>query len=212
MSRPAALAPLPLTWENAFGGVDLTRSSGGRIHVDPRNPVGTGFGEPLQKDGDRLRLPNVEDPYQLIRDYGATVVPCGFGFTSPNWQPRASLAGTYDDAWSSTRKPLLPGDFDRRFFNAAAPGLVAPGHLRGDEPVVLLNVTPVPQLAFRLPAVTPPVCRVVVRGEPDAELATVLDTIIVNADDQSFTLLWRAYTPIGRGPHDVTAIEVGVPD
>ena len=207
-SRTAALERLPLTWENAFGGHDETRSTPERTVAEPRNLVGTGFGTPLAKVGDRLRLPNIEDPKQLVGQYGALVPPCGFGFTSPNWQPRASFAGTYDDKWNKGRKPLLPVDFDRRFFTAAAPGLVAPGYLRGNEPVVVLNVTSEPRVAFRLPSVAPPLCRVVVRGRPDTELATNLDTIIVNADDQQLILLWRAYALAAGGPHDVTAVEV----
>ena len=208
MSRPGALQPTPLIWENAFGGIDAARSAPERMLLEPRNPVGTGFGQPLARDGERLKLPNIEDPQHLIRDYGEVVPPCGFGFTSPNWYPRASFAGTYDETWNKTRKPLLPADFDRRFFNAAAPGLIAPGHLRGNEPVVILNATSAPRVDFRLPAYSPPLCRVAVRGEPDVTLSTVLDTVIVNADEQLLMLLWRAHTGLPRGPHDVAAIEV----
>ena len=77
MSRTAALGRVPLTWENAFGGHDETRSTPERAVLEPRNPVGTGFGKPLTKDGDHLRLPNIEDPNQLIGEYGAVVAPCG---------------------------------------------------------------------------------------------------------------------------------------
>jgi hypothetical protein len=166
-SRTAPLVPVPLTWENAFGGRDEVRSTPDRAVMEPRNPVGTGFGRPLKQTGDHLKLPNIEDPAQLLDDYGGVVTPCGFGFTSPNWQPRAAFAGTYDEEWSTTRKPLLPRDFDRRFFSAAAPGLTAPRYLRGDEDVVVLNATPVPRLALRLPGVPPPRCRVVLRGRRD---------------------------------------------
>jgi len=207
-SRTAALERIPLTWENAFGGHDKSRSTPERTVAEPRNPVGTGFGKPLAKDGDHLRLPNIEDPKQLVGQYGAVVPPCGFGFTSPNWQPRASFAGTYDAQWNKSRKPLLPADFDRRFFNAAAPGLIAPGYLQGNEDVVVLNVTSMPRVAFRLPAVSPPRCRVVLRGRQDTELPTNLDTIIVNTDEQQLILLWRAYALAAGGPHDVTTVEV----
>jgi len=211
-SRTGPLNPIPLTWENAFGGRDETRSTPERAVLEPRNPVGTGFGTPLQKDGDHFKLPNIEDPAQLIDEYGALVTPCGFGFTSPDWQPRAALAGTYDESWDKTRKPFLPVDFDRRFFNAAAPGLVAPGYLRGDEEVVLLNATSVPRLAFRLPAIPPPRCRVVLRGKSDMPLQPNLDTVIVNTDEERLILLWRAFAPVAGGPHDVVAIEVAPAD
>ena len=208
LSRTAPLVPVPLVWENAFGGRDELRSTSESAVQEPRNPVGTGFGQPLEKDGDHLRLPNIEDPEQLIAQYGEIVPPCGFGFTSPHWQPRASFSGTYDEEWNRSRKPLLPVDFDRRFFNAAAPGLTAPGYFRGDEEVVLLNATSVSRLAFHLPAVQPPLCRVVLSGQRDIKLSTNLDTVIVNADEQQLTLLWRAHALAAGGPHDVKAIEV----
>jgi hypothetical protein len=210
MSRAAPLEHVPLTWENAFGGRDDTNSTPERPSFEARNPVGTGFGKPLTRDGETLRLPNIEDRDHLITEYGAVVQPCGFGFTSPNWQPRAIFGGTYDDRWDKTRKPMLPVDFDRRFFNAAAPGLVASGYLRGDEEVVVLNTTSVPRLAFRLPEVPPPNCRVVLRGDKDVPLPTKLDTVIVNTDERRLFLLWRAYTHVAGGPHDVTAIAVAM--
>jgi hypothetical protein len=208
MTRAEPMGRVPLTWENAFGGRDDPNSTPERPVMDPRNPVGTGFGGPVRQNGDRLKLPNIEDPSQLINEYGAVVPPCGFGFTSPNWEPRARFAGTYDETWSKTRKPMLPIDFDRRFFSAAAPGLIAQGYLRGDEEVVLLNVTAVPRLALRLPAVSPPQCRVTLRGRRDVHLQTSLDTLVVDADTGQLTLLWRAYTLLSNGPHDVTAIAV----
>ena len=151
LSKPVPLERVPLTWERAFGGQDAARSTPDLPLFEARNPVGTGFGKPLTKEGERLRLPNIEDPNDLISGYGAVVAPCGFGFTSPNWQPRVRFGGTYDERWTETRRPMLPDDFDRRFFSAAAPGLLAPGYLRGDEEVVVLNGTAAPRLAFRLP-------------------------------------------------------------
>jgi hypothetical protein len=176
--------------------------------IESRNPVGTGFGKPLRRDGDRLRLPNVENPGNLITAYGDVVEPWGFGFISPEWQPRAAFAGTYDEAWEHGRKPMLPTDFDRRFFNAAPSGLVAPTYLDGNEEVVALNVTDVSRLAFRLPGVASPRCRIAFHRGPDTVLETNLDTVIVNTDERQFTLLWRAYTIIPNGPHDVAAIAV----
>jgi hypothetical protein len=212
MSRAAPLERTPLTWEYAFGGQDEAHSTPDLPLFEPRNPIGTGFGTPLTKEGEQLRLPNIEDPNQPITEYGAVVTPCGFGFVAPNWHPRSTFAGTYDEAWGSTRKPMLPADFDRRFFNAAAPGLIAAGYLKGDEEVVLLNVTPAPRVAFRLPGVRPPLCRVAVRNQPETALPTNLDTVIVDADAQQLLLFWRAYTYINRGPHDVSAISVTAAD
>lgn len=208
LSRTGELRPIPLTWEHAFGGCDEPRSTPDRPMHEARNPVGAGFGQPLLKDGDNFKLPNIEDPTQLLVAYGTVVTPCGFGFTSPHWQPRASLAGTYDEEWDARRKPLLPVDFDRRFFNAAAPGLIAPGYLLGNEEVVVLNTTPAPRLAFHLPALAPPRAVVALRGRGDVELTMHLDTVIVNTDQMQLMLLWRGHAQSAGGPHDVTAIKI----
>lgn len=208
MTRTAAMEPVALIWENSFGGEDRLGSTPEQPRFEPRNPVGTGFGSSLAKEGDHIRLPNIENPDEPIQDYGAVVEPWGFGFTSPNWEPRAGYAGTYDEQWNKSRKPMLPADFDRRFFNAAAPGLTAPGYLRGDEEVVLLNTTQKNRVGFRLPAVPAPQCTVVFRNRPDVQLSTNLDTVIVNADEQQLILLWRAHTLTGGGPHDVRAVVV----
>lgn len=209
ISRTGELGRVPLTWEHAFGGADALASTPERPAFEPRNPVGCGFGRPLAKEGEYTRLPNIEDPAFPIAGYGDVVPPCGFGFTSPDWHPRAHLAGTYDEAWDTTRKPLLPLDFDRRFFNAAAPGLVTPSPLSGHEEVVVLNATPGGRVAFMLPGVPPPRVTVVIRREQDLETAMQLDTVIVDAAEQKLILSWRGYVPTARGPHDVTAIRIG---
>lgn len=104
--------------------------------------------------------------------------------------------------------PLLPKDFDPRFFNAASPGLVAPGYLAGNEPVLIENASPGGRIAFNLPGIPPPRCRVVVRGKEDQFLETKLDTVIINTDDNLLFLIWRANLVLKRGPEDVVAIEI----
>ena len=106
--------------------------------------------------------------------------------------------------------PLLPKDFDRRFFNAAAPGLVAPGYLKGNEPVAIDNVLPTGPLTFNLPGVpAPEVLVALARGE-DQRLATQLDTVIINTDEKLLFLMWRAHLVVRNGPHDVRAITISV--
>lgn len=208
-SKPQPFTKIPLIYERAFGGWDKADQDENNWRYEPRNPVGVGFGDPLRfvEEG-KVPMPNIEDPQHLITRYGDTPPPAGFGFTSPNWQPRAQYAGTYDEEWDKTRKPLLPKDFDRRFFNAASPGLIAPGYLRGDEDVMIVNASPVPKLKFKLPGIPPPVCKVELRGGKTEVLQTNLDTVIINTDEMLVFLLWRNYVHVPNGPHDVVSIEV----
>jgi hypothetical protein len=206
-SKP--VVKIPLIYERAFGGWDKADTDEKNWRYEPRNPVGVGYGDPLRfvEEG-KVPMPNIEDPQHLITRYGDTPPPAGFGFISPNWHPRAQYVGTYDEEWDKTRKPLLPKDFDRRFFNAASPGLIAPGYLRGDEDVMIVNASPVPKLKFKLPGIPPPVCKVELRGGRTEVLQTNLDTVIINTDEMLVFLLWRNYMHVPNGPHDVVSIEV----
>jgi len=179
---------MPLTWERAYGGMDETEQ-GPAGH--PRNPVGTGF---RARGGTKpiagTPVPNVEDPAALITSPADAPAPAGFAAVAPHWEPRRSYAGTYDDAWQAERAPYLPKDFDPRFFQLAPPGLVAAGHLQGDETVELRGLTPNGLLHFALPLLG---IRVVYRLDASTqERAGVLDTVVVEPDTGRLVMVWRA--------------------
>jgi hypothetical protein len=207
MSRPVPFERIPLMWERAFGGWDRSHPDPKKHDLEPRNPVGVGFRGGGSRYEEGLRCPNLEDPARPFKGWGDRPPPAGFGFTSPNWEPRARYAGTYDARWTKERAPLLPKDFDRRFLNAAAPGLVAPGYLRGDEPVVATGVSASGGLTFQLPGVAPPAVRVEHRGREDVKAATSLDTVIVDTDAGRVFLYWRTQVRV-REPTAVRTIEV----
>ena len=117
MTNPMPFEKIPLIYERAYGGWDRSHSNPEKHTFEPRNPVGTGFRSKIGNFEEGIRLPNLEDPRHPLKSYGDTPPPAGLGFTSPNWQPRAAFAGTYDEQWMKERMPLLPTDFDRRFFS-----------------------------------------------------------------------------------------------
>ncbi len=207
-TSPQPFERIPLIYERAFGGWDRSNKNSKKHQFEPRNPVGTGFRSRHGKFEEGVRLPNLEEPGLHLKGYHNRPPPAGFGFTSPHWQPRAKFAGTYDEKWTKERMPLLPKDFDPRFFNAASPGLIAPGYLAGNEPVLIENASPGGRVAFNLPGIAPPKCRVVVRGKEDQHLETKLDTVIINTDDNLLLLIWRGSLVLKRGPEDVSAIEI----
>jgi hypothetical protein len=204
ISTPAAFEQMPLVYERAYGGWDRSHPDPEQHAVELRNPVGRGFRRHGFEEG--VPLPNVEDPGHPIGAPGDTPAPAGVGFTSPHWQPRARLAGTYDERWQRERCPLLPPDFDRRYFNAASPGLIAPRYLRGDEPVRLTGMTPDGVLAFLLPGVAPPSIGVKLHATREQALKLELDTVIIEPDERRVMLLWRGHLRLASGPHDVAAI------
>lgn len=207
ISRPEPFERFPIVYERAFGGWDRHDPDPLKHRQEARNPVGVGFRVTAQGPEEQP-LPNFEDPGQLFKAWGDAPPPMGFGFIGPNWQPRLAFAGTYNAAWSKTRMPLLPQDFDRRFFNAASPGLISPRPLRGDEPVVVVGAAPEGRVDFSLPGVQAPVCVVEMRGRNRVPLQTALDTVVVDMDARTVMLTWRARLAARNGPHDVLSIEV----
>ena len=120
----------------------------------------------------------------------------------------SAFAGTYDEQWTNERMPLLPKDFDRRFFNAASEGLIASGYLKGDEAVSIENASPRGTLSFDLPGVPPPECLIQVARGPDARVQTNLDTVIINTDDNLVLLLWRGHLILRNSLHDVVSVQI----
>jgi hypothetical protein len=209
MSKPIPFERIPLRYERAFGGWDRSSPEAAKHQFDPRNPVGTGFRASGSRFEEGIRLPNLEDPPQPIKAWGDRPAPAGFGFIGPHWQPRAAFAGTYDAVWEKSRKPLLPRDFDRRFLNAASSGLIAPGYLKGNEPVVVVGATPEGRLTFNLPGLPPPRVQVSRKKGASEQLELRLDTVILDTDEMRLFLLWRGLLVLAREPTEVVEIEVG---
>jgi hypothetical protein len=149
-TEPQSFDKLPIVYERAFGGRDPEAADPERWPCERRNPIGVGYASKL----DYLigtPLPNAEQPSHPINAWNDRPTPAGFTALPPNWMPRASFAGTYDDRWMEERFPLVPDDFDDRFLQCAPLDQQAP--LRGGEKVELRNLTPDGLLQFRLPSV-----------------------------------------------------------
>lgn len=199
---------MPLIYERAFGGWDRTHKDPSKHGFEARNPVGTGYRVAASDSSADVRMPNLEDPEALLTRPGDAPEPAGFGFVSAGWAQRRRWAGTYDAQWDKLRKPLLPEDFDMRFFNAASPGLIAPGYLAGDEPVVVVNASRSGRVAFHLPGVAAPVCECQFMGHRRGVLSTRLDTVVLDMDAQLLHLSWRGHGVLRNGPHDLVSMKV----
>jgi len=190
---PQPFLQMPLTYERAFGGVD-SRSATPEQDWDWRNPVGTGFAvSPENLRG--TAVPNIEYPGALVNSWKDRPNPAGFGPIASHWQPRAGFAGTYDDRWMKERQPLLPDDFDDRFFQAAPPDQQAPAFLRGGEPVVLLRMTPQGDLRFQLPRIFPGFETQFFDGSRMLHKVRKLHTVILEPDFPRVSLVWHSALP-----------------
>jgi len=191
LSSPRHFVAMPLVWERAFGG-SVFDDAGKLVSNEPRNPVGRGLFRSVDAAAGQP-VANVEDPKSPIRQFDDRPAPMGFGPIARWWQPRASYAGTYDEAWRRERAPVWPTDFDERFFCAAPAPLQAAPHLRGGEPVLLEGLHRDGPIRFRLPAL-----RLIVRfrfNARDVRRAMILDAVIIEPDAGHLTLVHRAAAP-----------------
>jgi hypothetical protein len=197
ISPPVPFDRMPLIYERAYGGVDTTHPDAAKHAGEMRNPVGTGFCS--HRSSQRLEglpLPNLEALDARIEHWKDRPAPVGFGFIGRGWEPRCRYAGTYDARWERERAPLLPLDFDERYYSAAHPSLVCQGYLVGGEPVHCINVTPGGTLAFALPRY-----KLSVDARLQGKLlqqAPVLDTVVIEPDERRLLLTWRTAIPCTR--------------
>lgn len=208
-SRPKPFTRLPLTWERAFGGKHVADAKSGTFLAEPRNPVGCGFlGKRAPHELLGQPAPNIEDPRAPIEGPSTRGKPVGFGPVAPSWAPRVQHAGTYDDAWTKTRAPYLPRDFDRRFFHVAPEELVFPQGLQGGEPVALMGWHPRGMQRFDLPRC---VLRIdVTLAGKQQRLACRLETVLLEPTDERFSLSWRASLPVDKRMLKVERVETAL--
>lgn len=193
MTSPEPFEKMPIIYERAFGGVDKKSKDPKRHGWERRNPVGTGFAvEPKHLIG--KRVPNIEFPKDLISFWNNRPRPAGFGPIAGAWSPRLELAGTYDERWEKERLPLLPDDFDDRFYYCAPVDQQTPEPLSGGETVALYNLTRDGVLRFQLPRVKLEF-RTRFADEGIVEHRASLHTVILEPDVLRVIMVWHTALP-----------------
>jgi hypothetical protein len=192
-SAPTPFVTMPLVYERAFGGVDRNSDQPDRDFYWP-NPVGTGFALSSERLFDTV-LPNIEYPDQLISGWQDRPPAAGFGPISSHWQTRVALAGTYDDNWMKARQPLLPHDFDERFFQCVPQDQQAPTFLRGGEDVIVRGMTPSGDLRLLLPKVFLGLETRFYDGTRELHQDRRLHTVILEPDFPRVSLVWHSALP-----------------
>ncbi len=184
-SRAQPFNRMPLTYERTYGGAEpAPPRNPDRPQFEDCNPVGTGFAPAAGKSA-----PNVEYPGLSLGSR-----PAGFGPIPSHWHPRVRYAGTYDEAWQRDRCPLYACDLDERFFLCSPEDQRPAEHLRGGEPVELLNLTPSGRLSFVLPRVAFRF-RTEFRGKPARTHRGELHTVILEPDVPRVVMVWLSDLP-----------------
>lgn len=206
-SRPDPFTVMPISYNNAFGGIDKTTDDRSQQYWYPANHAGVGYCENPSARIDGMPLPNTEETGQRIEAPRGKYRPMSFGPVARVWQPRPRFAGTYDQSWRDTRFPFLPDDFDERYFQCA-PEDQQTSYLQGGENVLLTNLTRTGRTEFKLPRVNHPF-EFLYRDGSRRRAAGVVDTLVLEPDMGRFTLSLRASLPLRRNLHEVRRISVG---
>ena len=231
-TAPIPFVEMPLTWHRAYGGHDemararhVPDALDALLGIDdlyryPRNDVGCGYtvsGDPAALAA--LRLPNVEDPADLLTparlvlpaptEWVASPMSAGFTAVPSHWWPRVAWLGLGAGAdaapndFPEVRRGIIPPEMvscpslvagatrrDLRWFHTAAPGLWGET-LRGHETVVLTGLHPRRrQVTIALPGERP---RVTVRSSGRSHaLEAALRTVEIDLEAGSIALVWVA--------------------
>jgi len=224
-TEPKPFAEMEIRYERAYGGKDLSSKPELPFYY-PRNTMGKGLALRNTREViEGLPLPNLEDPEDLLtpdrvvlgepENWAHQPLPQGLGWYQRTWYPRCSFVGSVPGfvlpdqtlreellgfvpkgQIALARQFKLPS-FDLRFNNGASLGLALP-YLSGGESVRLYNLTPEARFDFKLPVDTPRIMLDIGLGEN--ELAAVLHTVCLRAEDKQVDLLWR-------GAHQYPGVE-----
>lgn len=195
LSAPEPFTRMPIIYERAFGGTDNTDEAPIRHRWEPQNPVGVGFAT-RSKHVIGSQAPNIEAPDAPYRDCQQGT-PAGLGPIARHWLPRLTWAGTYDAKWEETTKPLLPSDFDERFYRCAPVDQWIDGFLRGGETVELYGFTANGSLIFQLPRLSFGISTSFYDGTQTDHQA-VLHTVSIWPEQRSFQMVFHSQLPCHR--------------
>ncbi len=214
-SPPEVFHVMPLDYGRAYGGSVQLDESPDSWSAYAANPVGRGhYVDMVRSTLDGRSLPNIEEWSSSITRPDEVHPPLSFGPIGRNWQPRVGYAGRYDDLWLEQRFPLLPDDFDHRYFQAAASDQwVQP--LQGKEEIVLINLVDHAKAGGERVAFVMPELPLVIRVHPKRGAShlvkPVVDTLFIEPDEERFCVVWRVAHLLRQSPAELSVIEVGTP-
>jgi hypothetical protein len=189
-SAPDEFVNMPIVYERAFGGADLTHNDPRRHAVWRQNPAGIGYrGARSHSDTITTDYPNLEPIKGRLEG-----PPAGFGIISRGWSPRLEFSGSFDEEWLQEQWPLLPKDFDVRHYQAAPQDqqLVS---LNTGDPIRLVNFTPEGTWDFSMPQTSLEAWLIGENGT--REIAPRMDTVLIEPDQRRLTMIFR----LNLAPH-----------
>ena len=138
-----------------------------------------------------LDAPQIEAALDPVTHPFQHVAPQGLGAIARWCTPRVNYQGEYDARWRATRYPLLPENFDARYFQNAPADQVATPHLRGDESVTMTGLLE-ERTDMALPGWMPIVVARLASGS-DVVSVPLLDTLRFDLDRRLVSIVWRTH-------------------
>ena len=223
ITEPAPVTSVALDYRLAFGGrmVVPDAISGTAVYFGS-NPAGIGWlptGRDMQglswREKRQLRAlirakrslpaPQFEDHAHPISKPTERPAPEGFGAIARWWQPRVKLQGTLDKKWESEQYPDPPDDYHPRFTHSAHPDLISLTYLQGDEEVILAQCVPEPKVVTALPGIAVQAMTVFANGVHQIR-PLALDTVRIDLDKRTCTVLWRTLYDRSNPPVEIDII------
>ena len=207
-TSPEPFAPMPISYDHAFGGVDQCHEDPAQHAAFMRNPAGRGFHKHLRNEWvEGTPLPHTEETGVPVLIPDGAYRPMSFGVIGRHWEPRFKYAGTYDQHWIDEVFPFLPADFDELYYQSAPLDQQLP-RPPGEQVVVLDNLTPAGQCAFVLPHFEAPI-HVFPKDGDREDLLAPLDTLVIEPDLERVTMTWRVARALRRNLFEIEQVLVG---
>ncbi len=210
LSSPQSFSSMPITYSRTYGGNWPARDEYDKPAIYAPNPVGCGFAKRRHKHQlENTFGPSIGPINNPFEHHSREFTPMSFGPIGRQWPARARYAGTYDKHWQDNVFPLWPQDFDECFFQSAPEDQQIP-YPTGGETISLWHLHPERRhIHFNLPfSLELPMVAITPKREQTALQAQV-DTLTVDADALTVSLVWRAQLPIKRSLREIKHLAVG---
>lgn len=213
LDKASPVLRVALDYRLAYGGciaipADLSADQEPDAVSYPNNPAGCGWlpdsaalkhlAKPARRYVDAwisaqkiLPAPQIEAITTPVTHPYQNCAPVGLSPLARWWSPRVAYQGKYDEQWRTTRAPLLPIDFDTRYYQSATPEMVATPHLSGHESVSMIGLLPA-NTEMCLPGWNIIAAIQHASGTHTVSLP-VLDTLRFNLDSRQVVLVWRCH-------------------
>ncbi|MBU2896135.1 DUF2169 family type VI secretion system accessory protein [Vibrio hepatarius] len=185
VSNPQPFVEADIHYGKALGG-------------DERNRVGCGIAsstaELLKKP-----VPSVFFPSEEWAPNSKNVRVAGLGPIAPFFAERTQYGGTFDAHWEEHRRPLLPQDFNPKFYQSAPSDQQCDGFLVGGERLMMSGFNHDEVISFRFPVEK--YLASASFSEENLCLPMQIHTVFVDTESMSLTLSYSASFPCQGKEH-----------